>query len=331
MKNWIYAQWITIMKKKYFVLVRPVILYEIEDRINLIQFFSQDMLQERDNLELQIIHYILSGNGKSIRGISNSNTSIQLVRTCLVLNWDQDKKLSSIEKGHASFVELSIKGLVRYFLKMDLGKSHISYIRKRKDPLGSRFILDNESDWTNINPFFFIDPREKVQQSLSQNHGTIHMFLNRNEKCRSLIILSSTNCFQIRSFHDGKYYNGIKEEINPIQRDPLIPIQNSLGPLGIALQVAHFYFYLLITNNQISINKNGQLDKLKETFQVFKYYLIDENEIIYKSDLSSNILLNPFYLNWHFFHHNYCEKKNVSHNKSWSIYLRKCMYSSNEK
>nr|YP_010169710.1 RNA polymerase beta'' subunit [Vigna subterranea]QRZ59531.1 RNA polymerase beta'' subunit [Vigna subterranea] len=306
MKNWIYAQWITIMKKKYFVLVRPVILYEIADKINLIQFFSQDMLQERDNLELQVINYILSGNGKSIRGIYNSNTSIQLVRTCLVLNWDPDKKLSSIEKGHASFVELSIKGLVRYFLKMDLVKSHISYIRKRKDPLGSRFILDNESDWTNINPFFSMDSREKVQQSLSKNHGTIHMLLNRNEKCRSLIILSSSNCFQIRSFHDRKYY---KEEMNPIQRDPLIPIKNSLGPLGIALQVANFYFYLLITHNQISINKNWQLDKLKETFQVLKSYFIDENEIIYKSDLSSNILLNPFYLNWRFFHHNSCEKK----------------------
>ncbi|WVZ03164.1 hypothetical protein V8G54_023970, partial [Vigna mungo] len=112
---------------------------------------------------------------------------------------------------------------------MDLVKSHISYIRKRKDPLGSRFILDNELDWTNINPFFSMDPREKVQQSLSKNHGTIHMLLNRNEKCRSLIILSSSNCFQIRSFHDGKYSNGIKEEMNPIQRDPLIPIQNSLG------------------------------------------------------------------------------------------------------
>ena len=30
-----------------------------------------------------------NGNGKPIQGISN--TSIQLVRTCLVLNWNQDK------------------------------------------------------------------------------------------------------------------------------------------------------------------------------------------------------------------------------------------------
>nr|AJE72301.1 RNA polymerase beta'' subunit [Pediomelum tenuiflorum]QHS69912.1 RNA polymerase beta' subunit [Pediomelum tenuiflorum] len=306
MKNWIYAQWITITKKRYFVLVRPVILYQIADRINLVKLFPQHMFQERDNLELKVINYILSGNGKSIRGISD--TSIQLVRTCLVLNWDQDTKFSSIENAHASFVEVSIKGLVRYFLRIDLVKSHISYIRKRNNLPGSRFILDNESDRTTINPFFSIDSREKIQQSLSQNHGTIRMLLNRNEKCRSLLILSSSNCFQIRSFKDGKYYNGIKEGINQIQRDPMIPIQNSLGPLGIAPQVANLNFYRLITHNQILIIKNWELDKLKETFQVFKYYFMDENNRIFKPDLWSNIILNPFYLNWHFLHHNYCEK-----------------------
>nr|YP_010162797.1 RNA polymerase beta'' subunit [Hardenbergia violacea]QRI60506.1 RNA polymerase beta'' subunit [Hardenbergia violacea] len=304
MKNWIYVQWITITKKKYFVLVRPVILYEIADGINLVKLFPQDLFKERDNLELKVINYILSGNGKSIRGISD--TSIQLVRTCLVLNWDQDKKFSSIENAHASFVEVSTNGLVRYFLRIDLVKSHISYIRKRNDPPGSGFIFDNESDRTNINPFFSIDSKEKIQQSLSQNYGTIRMLLNKNEKCRSVIILSSSNCFQIRS--DGKYYNGIKEGINQIQKDPIIPINNSLGPLGIALQVAHFYLsrsdYELLNGK----NKNVQLEKLKETFQVFKYYLMDENERIYKPDLCSNIVLDPFYLNWHFLHHNYCEK-----------------------
>jgi len=60
-------------------LIRPVILYEIANRINLINFFSQDILQEKDNLKLQVINYIVSGNGKSIWKISN--TSIQLVWT----------------------------------------------------------------------------------------------------------------------------------------------------------------------------------------------------------------------------------------------------------
>ncbi|KAK7232700.1 hypothetical protein RIF29_47762 [Crotalaria pallida] len=104
-KNWIYVHWITTSKKKYFVLVRPVILYETSDGINLVKLFPQDWFQERDNLELTVLNYILYANGKSIRGISD--TSIQLVRTCLVLNWDQDKKSSSIEEALASFVEVS--------------------------------------------------------------------------------------------------------------------------------------------------------------------------------------------------------------------------------
>ncbi|XLS58221.1 hypothetical protein HN51_007976, partial [Arachis hypogaea] len=65
-KNWISVQWITIIKKKYFVLVRPVILYEITNGINLVKRFPQDLFRERDNLELKALNYILYGNGKSI-------------------------------------------------------------------------------------------------------------------------------------------------------------------------------------------------------------------------------------------------------------------------
>nr|UJT97301.1 RNA polymerase beta'' subunit [Wisteria brachybotrys] len=306
-KNWIYVQWIATTKKKYFVLVRPVILYEIPDSINFVKLFPQDLFQERDNLELKVLNYILYGNGKSIQGISD--TRIQLVRTCLVLNWNQDKKSSSIAEALASFVEVSTNGLIEYFLRIDLVKSHTSYIRKRNDPSGSGLISDNESDQININPFYSIHSTAKIQQSLSQNHGTIRMLLNRNKECRSLIILSSSNCFQMRPFNNVKYHNGIKKGINKFKKDPKISIKNSLGPLGIALQIANFYsFYRLITHNQISITKNLQLDKLKETFQVIKYYFMDENEKIYKPDLYSNIILNPFHLNWYFLNHNYYEK-----------------------
>ena len=103
--NWRYIQWITTTKKKYFVLVRPVILYDIADSINLVKLFPQDLFKEWDNLELKVLNFILYGNGKSIRGILD--TSIQLVRTCLVLNWNEDEKSSSIEEALASFVEVS--------------------------------------------------------------------------------------------------------------------------------------------------------------------------------------------------------------------------------
>nr|YP_011001061.1 RNA polymerase beta'' subunit [Arachis lutescens]WPN85896.1 RNA polymerase beta'' subunit [Arachis lutescens] len=312
-KNWISVQWITIIKKKYFVLVRPVILYEITNGINLVKLFPQDLFRERDNLELKALNYILYGNGKSIRKISH--TSIQLVRTCLVLNWDRDKKSSSIEESRASFVEVNINGLIGDFLRIDPTKSRISYIRKRNDPSGSEWISDNESDQININPFFPISFQKKIQQSHIQNHETIHVLLNRNTECQSLIILSSYDCFEIGPFSNVKYYNElkIKKRIKKIKKDLQIPIKNSLGPVGIALQVSNFYSsrsdYELLKGK---LNKNLKLDKLKKTCQALKIFLMDETEIIYKPDPCSNIKLNTFRLNWDFLHHDYdskyCEK-----------------------
>nr|QNS23430.1 RNA polymerase beta'' subunit [Broussonetia papyrifera] len=299
-KNGIYVQWITPTKKKYFVLVRPVIIYEIADGINLETLFPQDPLQEKDNLELRVVNYILYGNDKPILGISG--TSIQLVRTCLVLNWDQGNKGSSSEEAHTSLVEVSTTGLIREFLRIHLVKSHISYIRKRNDPLGSVLISDNRSDRTN--PSYSIYSKERIQQSLKKNQGTIHTLLNRSKESQFFIILSSSNCFQMGPFNDVKHYNVIKESIKRI------PNWNSLGSLGTACQVANIYC-ILKTHNQISVTKYLQLDNLKQNFQVLKYYLIDEKGRIYNSDPCSNILFNPFNLNWHFLHHNYCQKKST--------------------
>nr|YP_009696489.1 RpoC2 [Hydrangea ampla]QEJ83310.1 RpoC2 [Hydrangea ampla] len=304
LKNWIYVQRITPTKKKYFVLVRPVVTYEIRDGINLATLFPPDMVQEKDNVQLQVVNYILYGNGNPIRGISD--TSIQLVRTCLVLNWGQDKKSSSIEEAHASFVEIRTNGLIQDFLKINLAKSPISYTGKRNDPSGSGLISENGSDHTNINPLSFVYSKARIQQSLNQNQGTIHTLLNRNKECQSLLILSSSNCSRMGPFNDVKYHNVIKESI---KKDHLITIRNSLGPLGTSLQIANFYsFSHLITHNQILVTNYLQLDNLKQTFQALKYYLMDENGKIYNPDSCSNIILNPFNLNWYFLDHNYCEE-----------------------
>nr|QDP14089.1 RNA polymerase beta subunit [Chrysosplenium ramosum] len=300
-KNWLYVQRITPTKKKYFVLVRPVVTYEIADGINLATLFPGDLLQERDNMKLRVVNYILYGNGKPIRGISD--TSIQLVRTCLVLNWDQDKKSASAGEAHASVVKVSTTGLIRDFLRISVVKSPISYTGKRNSPSSSGLIYDNGSDHTNINPFY---AKARIQQSLSQNQGTIRTLLNRNKEFQSLIILASSNCSRMGPFNDVKYHKVIKESI---KRDFLIPIRNSLGPLGIALRILNFdSFYDFITRNRILVTKYLQLDNLKQIFQVIKYYLMDENGRIYNPDTCSNIILNPFNLNWYFFHDNVCEK-----------------------
>nr|UWK23717.1 RNA polymerase beta'' subunit [Oreocharis argyreia var. angustifolia] len=298
-KNWIYVQRITPSKKKYFVLVRPVVTYEITDGINLATLFPPDLLQERDNVQLRVVNYILYGNGKPIRGISDTN--IQFVRTCLVLNWDQDKKSSSSEEARASFVEIRANGLIRHFLRIDLVKSPISY---RNDLAGSGLLSDNGSDCTNINPVSFIYSKERIQQPLNQNQITIHTLLNRNTGLQSLIILSSSNCFRMGPFNDVKYKNVIKESMK-MTKDPLISIKNPLGPLATAFLIANVYsFYHLLTHDQILVNNYLQLNNLKQTFQVIKYYLMDENEKIYNPDPCSNII---FTLNWYFLHPNYCQ------------------------
>nr|YP_010883974.1 RNA polymerase beta'' subunit [Helleborus torquatus]WIW41644.1 RNA polymerase beta'' subunit [Helleborus torquatus] len=233
-----------------------------------------------------------------------SHTNIQLVRTCLVLNWDQDKNCSSIEEVHASFVEVRINDLIRDFIRMDLVKSPISYTRKRNDPAGSGFISANGSNRTNLNPFY---SKAKIKQSLTQHQGTIRTLLNRNKECQSLITLSSSNCFRIGPFNGLKSNNNVTKKSN--KKDPLLLIRNSLGPLGIVPKIRNFFsFYYLITHNQILVNKHSLLDNLKQTFKVLKYYLLDENGIIYNPDSFSNMILNPFNWNWYFLHHDYCEE-----------------------
>nr|YP_010144330.1 RNA polymerase beta'' subunit [Fagopyrum leptopodum]QQL92649.1 RNA polymerase beta'' subunit [Fagopyrum leptopodum] len=298
LKNWIYVQRITPTKKRYFVLIRPVVTYEITDGISLSTLFPPDLLQERDKVQLRVVNYILSGNGKPIRGISD--TSIQLVRTCLVLNWDQDKKSSSIEVSRASFVEVKTDGLSRNFLRIDLVKSTISYAGKRNDPSGSGLLSDNESD--RMNPFYsiYIYSKARLKQSFSQNNETVRTLLNRTKEFQSFIILSSANCFRTGPFKGLKYYKEL---------DSRIPITNSSGPFGTSLKIVNFYsFYRLITQNKILVNNYLQLDNLKQTFGVMKYYFIDENRKIYNSDPVSNIILNSFKLNWYCRHHNYYEE-----------------------
>nr|WNM92310.1 RNA polymerase beta'' subunit [Opuntia engelmannii var. cuija] len=303
LKNWIYVQRITpTKKKKFFVLVRPVVTYEITDGINLATLFPQDLLQERDNVRLQVVNYIFYGNGKATREISDTN--IQLVRTCLVLNWNQDKKSSSIEEAGASLVEVRTNGMIRDFIRIDLAKFAFSYMGKRNDPL---FFNDDGPYHTNMNPFYSIFSKTKLQKSFNQNQGTVRTLSGKNKECQPFLILSSSNCFRIGPFT----FNGVKYHKESIKKDHLIPIRNSLGPLGTALQFANFFsFYYLITHNQTLVTNYLQLDNLKQTFQVlnFKYYLMDENGRIYNPDPRSNIILNPLKLNWYFLHYNFCEE-----------------------
>nr|YP_010603948.1 RNA polymerase beta'' subunit [Paphiopedilum sanderianum]WAN78654.1 RNA polymerase beta'' subunit [Paphiopedilum sanderianum] len=299
-KNWIYVQRITPIKKKYFVLVRPVVPYEISDGINLATLFPQDLLQEKDNVQLRIVNYILYGNSKSIRGISH--TSIQLVRACLVLNWDQEKRGFIKEEVHASFVEIRANDLLRDFIRIELVKSTISYTVKKYDTSSSGLIYNIGLDRTNINPF---NSKAKTQ-SFPQHQGTLGTLLNRNKEYQSFRILSSSNCSRIGPFNTSRYNNATKELY------PMNPIRDLLGPLGTTVfKIANpCLSYYLITYNQIFLKNYLLLDNFQQTFQVlqFQYCFLDENSRIYNPDPCSNIIWNLFHFNWCFLHHDYCEE-----------------------
>uniref|UniRef100_UPI0031F35978 RNA polymerase beta'' subunit n=1 Tax=Helixanthera terrestris TaxID=3134734 RepID=UPI0031F35978 len=330
LKNWVYVQRITLTKKKYFVLVRPVVISETAGSISLTTLFPQDVLQETDNVQLQVVNSIV-GKPTILGGFHG--ISIQLFRTCLVLNWNQDKKEFSIEQAYTSLVEVRARGLMCDFLRIYLVKSPISYTGKRNDPPGSRFISDNRSDRININPFYY--KTRKIQDSLSQNIRTFSL-LNRNNEYKPLIILSSSDCSRTGLFNGVKYHN-IKNK--SIKRNSRI---DSLGPVGTALPIVNLdFFYYFITHNQILVTNYLQLDNLKKIFEVLQFYFIDENGIIYNNNISicSNRIWNLFHLNWYFLHYNYCEEtstimslgqficdnvcitKNVPHKKSGQVLI----------
>ncbi|KQK12737.1 hypothetical protein BRADI_1g05728v3, partial [Brachypodium distachyon] len=347
-----------------------LVAYEIDGGINLATLFPQDLLQEEDNLQLRLVNFICHENSKLTQRIYQ--TTSQFVRTCLVVNWEQEEKeeayhflhisvhlaqlkihlqrcifnqksylltlshqlaifrslylvihylklddsffhrvdpgtstvsteIEPLVKGDrfkagASLVRVRANDLIRHFLRIELVKSTISYTRKRYDRTSVGPIPPNGLDRTNKNSFY---SKAKIE-SLSQYQETIGTLLNRNKDYQSLMILSASNCFRIGLFKNSKHPNAIKES------NPKIPIGDIFGPLGaIVPSILNFpSSYYLLTHNQSRLKKYLLLDNLQQTFQVLqglKYSLIDENQRICNFD--SNLLLDTFFLNYHFAHH----------------------------
>nr|YP_009649701.1 RNA polymerase beta '' subunit [Desmazeria sicula]QCD14687.1 RNA polymerase beta '' subunit [Desmazeria sicula] len=319
-KNWVYVQRKKIIKskEKYFVSIRPAVTYEMDEGINLATLFPQDLLQEEDNLQLQLVNFISHENSKLTQRIYNTNS--QFVRTCLVVNWEQEEK----EKAGASLVEVRANDLIRDFLRIELVKCTISYTRKRYDRTSAGPIPHNRLDPPNINSFY---SKAKIE-SLSQHQETIGTLLNRNKEYQSLMILAASNCSQIGLFKNSKHRNTIKE------LNSRIPIREIFGPLGaIVPSISNFSSsYYLLTHNKILLKKYLFLDNLKQTFQALqglKYSLIDENQRI--SNLDSNIMLDPFLLNCHFVHHDSWEETSAIIHLGQFICENVCLFKSHIK
>nr|YP_009233769.1 RNA polymerase beta' subunit [Bouteloua curtipendula]AMB49464.1 RNA polymerase beta' subunit [Bouteloua curtipendula] len=317
-KNLVYVQRKKILKskEKYFVSVRPAVAYEMDKGRNLAILFPQDLLQEEDNLQLRLVNFISHENSKLTQRIYHTNS--QFVRTCLVVNWEQEEK----EGARASLVELRTNDLIRDFLRIELVKSPISYTRRRYDRTSAGPIPNNRLDRNNTNSFY---SKEKIQ-SLSQHQEAIGTLLNQNKEYPSLMILSAPNCSRIGLFKNSKYPNAVKES------NPRILIRDIFGLLGtIVPSISNFSSsYYLLTHNQILLKK--YLDNLKQTFQILqglKYSLIDENKRM--SNFDSNIMLDPFHLNWHFLYHDSWEERLVIIHLGQFICENVCLFKSHIK
>nr|YP_009156451.1 RNA polymerase beta '' subunit [Briza maxima]AJV89358.1 RNA polymerase beta '' subunit [Briza maxima] len=319
-KNWVYVQRkkIIMSKEKYFVFVRPAVAYEMDEGRNLATLFPQDLLQEEDNLQLRLVNFISHENSKLTQRIYHTNS--QFVRTCLVVNWEQEEK----EKAGASLVEVRANDLIRDFLRIELVNSTISYTRKRYDRTSAGPIPHNRLDRTNTNSFY---SKSKIE-SLSQHQEAIGTLLNRNKQYQPLMILSASNCSQIGLFKNSKHPNAIKE------LNPRIPIQEIFGPLGVIVpSISNFYSsYYLLTHNEILLKKYLFLANLKQTFRVLqglKYSLIDENQRIFNFD--SNIMLDPLLLNCNFVHHDSWEETSAIIHLGQFICENVCLFKSHIK
>ena len=200
-KNWVYVQRKKILKskEKYFVSIRPAVAYEMDEGRNLATLFPQDLLQEEDNLQVRLVNFISHENSKLTQRIYHTNS--QFVRTCLVVNWEQEEK----EKAGASLVEVRANDLIRDFLRIELVKCTISYTRKRYDRTSAGPIPHNRLDRTNKNSFY---SKAKIE-SFSQHQEAIGTLLNRNKEYQSLMILSASNCSRIGLFKNSKHPNAI--------------------------------------------------------------------------------------------------------------------------
>ena len=319
-KNWVYVQRKKILKskEKYFVSIRPAVAYEMDEGRNLATLFPQDLLQEEDNLQVRLVNFISHENSKLTQRIYHTNS--QFVRTCLVMNWEQEAK----EKAGASLVELRANDLIRDFLRIELVKSTISYTRKRYDRTSAGPIPHNRLDRTNTNSFY---SKAKIE-SLSQHQEATGTLLNRNKEYQPLMILSASNCSRIGLFKNSKHPNAIKE------LNPRIPIQEIFGPLGVIVPSTSNFSssYYLLTHNQSLLKKYLFLANLKQTFQVLqglKYSLIDENKRV--SNFDSNIMLDPLLLNCHFVHHDSWEETSAIIHLGQFICENVCLFKSHIK
>nr|YP_010188722.1 RNA polymerase beta'' subunit [Entosthodon attenuatus]QZJ47525.1 RNA polymerase beta'' subunit [Entosthodon attenuatus] len=103
-KNWIYLEWIVLSKDNSFFLIRPAIEYKIifnDNSLTLPIPFYLDLLKEQKKIKIQTVKYIFYEDSEEVE--INPDTPIQLIQTCLIVNWETKV---FIKEAHISFIKI---------------------------------------------------------------------------------------------------------------------------------------------------------------------------------------------------------------------------------
>nr|QYB22482.1 RNA polymerase beta'' subunit [Sequoiadendron giganteum]BBN66890.1 RNA polymerase beta subunit-2 [Sequoiadendron giganteum] len=185
------------------------------------------------------------------------------------------------------------KKIIINMIQISLLKYPFFNMAKRENRASSQFLFHNKLDHTNS--FFSND------QSQLLNKGTIRSLFNENKKDESFLILSPSDFLRIVLFNDLKCLNTVKKSDANTKRIALSGFLGHLHSIANRFSYSHFITYKKVLLNERSISNNDS-----NTFQVAKYYFMDEKRGISKFYSYRNILFNFF--NLYFSLSNFFEK-----------------------
>nr|BCK51186.1 RNA polymerase beta subunit-2 [Larix kaempferi] len=258
--------------------------------------FSLDLSREGDNLQIQVSNSISYEDSERIQVMSD--TSIPLVRTCLGFDWEQ---IDSIESGaYASLTSVKTNKIVSNMIQISLIKYPPFSMGRRDNKASSNFMFHNKLDYTNLVSSNGESPL------ISKHQGTICSFSNGEEDSGSFMVLSPSDCFRVVLFNDSK----CNDMVNKSNReDPMRKIIEFSGLLGHLHSITNrFPSSHFLTSKKVLSKKHSIFHNSFNTFQVPKYYFMDENTKIFNFDPCRNIISNFLGPNWYSSSSKFCKK-----------------------
>ena len=268
--------------------------YGIPDGPDMTTPFSLDFSREGDNLQIRVSNSISYEDGERIQVMSDTN--IPLVRTCLGFDWEQ---IDSIESGaYASLTSVRTNKIVRNMIQISLMKYPLFFRERRDTKASSNLMFHNKMYHTNI----FSSNGES--QLISKHEGTICSLSNGEEDSGSFLVLSPSDCFRIVLSNDSKCYDTVNKSNREVRK--IIEFSGLLGHLhSITNRFPSSHF---LTSKKVLSKKHSIFHNSLNTFQVPKYYFMDENTKIYHFDPCRNIISNLLGPDWCSFSSEFCKK-----------------------